>query len=139
MKLPSCNHYLWLALPVFLVIAAEMLIFAGHMEAVMIVHALNVVLLISIALYIDNKIFAILMLLPLFRLLNAAMPVFFNLTLYSYPLVYAPMFLPMFLIMKEGILSRSEAGRAAQEVSSAPPSAASSSRVSSGCMTLRAL
>jgi uncharacterized protein len=109
-KLLSRDHYLWLALPVFLIISAEMLIFAGQMKAAMIVHALNVVLLISISLYIDNKIFAILMLLPLFRLLNAAMPVFFNLTLYSYPLVYAPMFLPIYLIMKEGILSRSEAG-----------------------------
>lgn len=110
MKLLSRDHYLWLALPVFLIILAEMLIFAGQMKAAMIVHALNVVLLISIALYIDDKIFAIFMLLPLFRLLNAAIPVFFNLTLYSYPLVYAPMFLPIYLIMKEGILSRSEAG-----------------------------
>ena len=104
------DHYLWLALPVFLIIVAEMLIFAGQMKAAMIVHAFNVVLLVSISLYNENKVFAILMLLPLFRLLNAAMPVFFNLTLYSYPLVYAPMFFPIYLIMKEGILSRSEAG-----------------------------
>ena len=110
MKLLPRDHYLWLVLPVFLIIIAEMLIFAGQMKAAMIVHAFNVVLLISISLYNENKIFAILMLLPLFRLLNAAMPVFFNLTLYSYPLVYAPMFLPIYLIMKEGILSRSEAG-----------------------------
>lgn len=110
MKLLPRDHYLWLALPVFLIIVAEMLIFAGQMKAAMIVHAFNVVLLVSISLYNENKVFAILMLLPLFRLLNAAMPVFFNLTLYSYPLVYAPMFFPIYLIMKEGILSRSEAG-----------------------------
>lgn len=110
MKLLPRDHYLWLATPVFLIILAEMLIFTGQMKAAMIVHAINVVLLVAIALYMENKIFAILMLLPLFRLLNAAMPVFFNLTLYSYPMVYAPMFLPMYLIMKEGILSRSEAG-----------------------------
>lgn len=110
MKLPGRDHHLWLALPVILIIIAEMLIFTGNMKAAMIVHAINVVLLISIALYIENKIFTVLMLLPLFRLLNAAMPVFFNLTLYSYPMVYAPMFLPIYLIIKEGILSRSEAG-----------------------------
>lgn len=109
-KLLARDHCFWLALPIFLIIAAEMLIFAGQMKAAMIVHAFNVVLLLSISLYIENKIFAILMLLPLFRLLNAAMPVFFNLTLYSYPLVYAPMFLPIYLIIKDGILSRSEAG-----------------------------
>jgi membrane protease YdiL (CAAX protease family) len=50
------------------------------------------------------------MLLPLFRLLNLAMPVFFNITLYSFPLVYAPMFLPIYLIIKNESLSRAELG-----------------------------
>lgn len=73
-------------------------------------HALNVVLLTLIAIYNEDRIFPVLLLLPLFRLLNAAMPVFFSLTLYSYPLVYAPMFLPIYLIMKERMLSLQEAG-----------------------------
>jgi uncharacterized protein len=38
------------------------------------------------------------------------MPVFFNLTFYSFPLVYAPMFLPMYLIIKNKTLSREELG-----------------------------
>ena len=58
----------------------------------------------------EDRFFPVLLLLPLFRLLNAAMPVFFSLTLYSYPLVYAPMFLPIYLIMKERMLSLQEAG-----------------------------
>jgi membrane protease YdiL (CAAX protease family) len=99
-----------LALPISLVVLAEMLIFAGQMNAAMILHAVNIVLLILIAIYREDRIFPILMLLPLFRLLNAAMPVFFNLTLYSYSMVYAPMFLPIYLIMKERMLSRAEAG-----------------------------
>jgi membrane protease YdiL (CAAX protease family) len=110
MKLLGTDHYIWLALPAFLIILAEALIFMGHMKAAMIVHALNLIILVLLALYIDNRILMILLLLPLFRLLNAAMPVFFELTLYTYPLVYAPMFIPMYLILKEGILSRSEAG-----------------------------
>ncbi|MBN1235726.1 MAG: CPBP family intramembrane metalloprotease [Methanotrichaceae archaeon] len=38
------------------------------------------------------------------------MPVFFNLTLYSYSMVYAPMFIPIYYLVKEGFVSRLEAG-----------------------------
>lgn len=110
MKLLSSNHYIWQALPISLIIVAEMLIFTGHMEAATTVHALILILLVLIAIYSDNRIYPILLLLPLFRLLNVAMPVFFTVSLYSYPLIYAPMFLPIYLILKDGILSRSEAG-----------------------------
>jgi hypothetical protein len=109
-KFMTSNHYIWQVLPVSLILAAEMLIFTGHMEAATTVHAVTLILLVLIAMYSDNRIYPILLLLPLFRLLNVAMPVFFTVSLYSYPLVYAPMFLPIYLIMKDGILSRSEAG-----------------------------
>jgi len=110
MKLLGCNHYIWQALPISLIIAAEMLIFTGHMEAATAIHALTLILLVLIALYNDNRIYPILLLLPLFRLLNVSMPIFFTVSLYSYPLIYAPMFLPIYLIMKDGFLSRLEAG-----------------------------
>ncbi len=100
--------------PVSLIIIAELLIFFGHMKAALAIHSINLVLLILSSIYIENRIYPALMLLPLFRLLNIAMPVFFHLTLYSYPLVYAPMFLPIYFIMKEGIFSRSEAGISAR-------------------------
>jgi CAAX protease family protein len=100
--------------PVSLIIIAEMLIFFGHMEAALAIHSVNLVLLILSSIYIENRIYPALMLLPLFRLLNIAMPVFFQLTLYSYPLVYAPMFLPIYLIMKERIFSWSETGMTAK-------------------------
>lgn len=96
--------------PVSLIIIAEMLIFFGHMKAALAIHSVNLMLLVLSSIYIENRIYPALMLLPLFRLLNIAMPVFFQLTLYSYPLVYAPMFLPIYLIMKERIFSRSETG-----------------------------
>jgi len=38
------------------------------------------------------------------------MPVFFHLTLYSYVLVYAPMFIPMYMILKERFITAEEAG-----------------------------
>ncbi|MDM7939218.1 MAG: CPBP family intramembrane metalloprotease [Methanothrix sp.] len=91
-----------------------MLIFLGNMKGAMIVHALTLTLLVLSSIYIENRIYPALMLLPLFRLLNVAMPVFFQLTIYSYSLVYAPMFIPIIFIMKDAIFSRSEAGLTAR-------------------------
>ncbi|VVB70276.1 CAAX protease self-immunity [uncultured archaeon] len=111
MKVEDISKYnLDLILPVSLILLAELLIFLGNSSAAMNVHAVNLVLLILSSIYINNRIYPALMLMPLFRLLNVAMPVFFSLTLYSYSLVYAPMFIPIYFIMKDGFISRSEAG-----------------------------
>lgn len=99
-----------LAFPVSLVILAESLIFIGYMQAAMVVHALNLTFLILSSAYTTNRLYPALMLLPLFRLLNVAMPVFFQLTLFSYSLVYAPMFIPIYFVLKEGFVTRAEAG-----------------------------
>lgn len=111
MRADYINKYsLDLLIPVSLIVLAEMLIFFGYMEAAMIIHAFNLTLLVLSAMYLEGRIFAALMLLPLFRLLNVAMPVFFQLTLYSYPLVYAPMFFPIYFIIKEKMFTYSELG-----------------------------
>jgi len=107
---PSSREKLELIIPTSLIILAEMLLFLNKMQPAMIVHAFNLILIIALNIYINNRIYPILLLLPLFRLLNVAMPVFFQLTLYSYSMVYAPMFIPIYFIMKNGLLSRKEAG-----------------------------
>lgn len=104
------RYNLDLILPVFLILLAELLIFLGKPNAAMPVHALNLILLILSSIYINNRIYPALMLMPLFRLLNVAMPVFFDLTLYSYSMVYAPMFIPIYFIVKDGFVGRAEAG-----------------------------
>ncbi len=93
-----------------LIILAELLIFLEYMRAAMVIHASNLILIIILNYFINNRTYPILLQLPLFRLLNVAMSVFFQLTLYSYSLVYAPMFKPIYFIMKNGLLSRFEAG-----------------------------
>jgi uncharacterized protein len=93
-----------------LIAAAELLIFFGHLSAAVTIHAINLIVLVQSSAYIENEVYPVLMLLPLFRILNLTMPVFFNLTLYSFPLVYAPMFFPMYLIIKNKTLSRKELG-----------------------------
>ncbi len=104
------GYNLDIILPVILILLAELLIFLGKPNAAMPIHAMNLILLILSSIFINNRIYPALMLLPLFRLLNVAMPVFFNLTLYSYSMVYAPMFIPIYLLVKDGFVGRSEAG-----------------------------
>lgn len=111
MRSESITKYgLDLALPVFLVLLAEFLIFLGRPSQALMIHALNLIVLALSSIYKDSKIYPALMLLPLFRLLNVAMPVFFNLTLYSYSFVYAPMFIPIYFLLKEGFIGRYQAG-----------------------------
>ena len=107
---PGAIYNLDLMVPVCLIFLAELLIFSGNVQAAMTVHAINLIFMVLASIYVHNRIYPVLMLLPLFRLLNVAMPIFFQLTLYSYSMVYAPMFIPMYFIMKDGLLSRSEAG-----------------------------
>lgn len=105
------EHYdLYLIIPVGLIVLAELLIFLDYLKGAMIIHAFNLILIIALNIYINNRIYPVLLLLPLFRLLNVAMPIFFQLTLYSYSLVYAPMFIPIYYVMKNQLLSRAEAG-----------------------------
>jgi len=104
------RYNLDIIIPIFLIILAELLIFIGKPNAAMPIHALNLILLILSSIYINNRIYPALMLLPLFRLLNVAMPVFFDLTLYSYSMVYAPMFIPIYFLVKDGFVGRAEAG-----------------------------
>lgn len=104
------RYYLDLMFPIFLIILAEVLIFLGNPDTAMPIHAFNLIFLSLSSIYVKNRIYPALMLLPLFRLLNVAMPVFFHLTLYSYALVYAPMFIPIYLILKEKFITHEEAG-----------------------------
>jgi len=111
MKLQDLRgHNLDLIIPISLILLAELLIFFNRMEAGVVVHAINLAALILSSIYVENRLYTSLLLLPLFRLLNVAMPVFFNLTLYTYPLVYAPMFIPIYFIMKERMFSSAEVG-----------------------------
>jgi len=97
-------------LSIALVVLAELLIFFGHNQAAMAVHGFNLVAMILSTSYLEDRAYQALLLLPLFRLLNAAMPVFFTLTLYSYSFIYAPMYLPMILVVWQKKFSLKEIG-----------------------------
>lgn len=95
-------------LPISLVIIAEAFIFMGNMKAAIAIHATNIITLVFLAMIRSDRIYYVVMLLSLFRILNVTMPVFFNLTLYSYATIYMPMLLPVIMIMREGVFDRQE-------------------------------
>ncbi|VVB62610.1 Uncharacterised protein [uncultured archaeon] len=53
-----------------LIAATETLIFFGHLSAAVTIHAINLIVLVLSAAYIENEVYLVLMFLPIFRLLN---------------------------------------------------------------------
>jgi len=94
---------LFTAIPVVFIGLAELLIFAGRIKIAIWVH-IGVLIALSLSDIIikDLKVYRIyqaLMLLPILRLVNLSMPVFFNTTLYTFVFVYAPLLIPLAIIV----------------------------------------
>ena len=91
-----------LMLPVLLIILAELLLFSGKMQYAVWVHVLVLIGLALATIYTSDtnlfKPYQALMLLPLLRLVNISMPIFFEMTLYLYIFIYAPLIIPVYII-----------------------------------------
>ncbi|MGB9927709.1 MAG: lysostaphin resistance A-like protein, partial [Methanosarcina sp.] len=90
-------------IPVLCITAAELLIFFGKMEAAVWMHV-GTLIAFSLAYMLIkdpeiHKIHQALMLLPVLRLINLSMPVFFETTLYTFVFVYAPLAIPVAVIV----------------------------------------
>ena len=94
---------LYIAVPILFIAIAELLIFFGQLDIAVWVHILVLFALsLSNILIRDPKVHKIhlpLMLLPLLRLVNLSMPVFSNMTLYTFILYYTPLAIPIAAIM----------------------------------------
>jgi len=91
-----------LLIPVLVIILAEAQQFLGNYTYAFWLYAMVLIILCLITLSVrDMKIYApyqALMLLPLLRLVNISMPVFFEMTLYSFIFIYFPLIIPIFFI-----------------------------------------
>lgn len=94
---------IYTAIPVLCIICAELLIFFGKMGAAVWMHIGNLVVLSVAYLFIKDleihKIHQALILLPVLRLINLSMPVFFETTLYTFIFVYGPLAIPAAVIV----------------------------------------
>lgn len=85
-------------IPILSITLAELLIFSGNMGAAVWLHIGIVTALVLTDIFIKNseihKVYQALMLLPILRLVNLSMPIFFNTTLYTFIFIYGPMAIP---------------------------------------------
>ena len=96
-------------IPVIFILIAELLILLQYDYITIWMHVFTVVALPLASIYFHEKnitmAFQSLMLLPLLRLVNISMPIFFETTLYTFVFIYGPLILPVFLVMRAQGLS----------------------------------
>ena len=102
-KLESRKLRFLTAVPILSIALAELLIFSGRMGTAVWVHICTLIALsLSNILIKDpevNKIHQALMLLPVLRLVNLSMPIFFDTTLYTFVFIYGPLAIPLAVIV----------------------------------------
>lgn len=87
-------------LPTIAIVASEGALFFGHVLPALWGHLATLLLCALAPLWIDDDVamFQIFALVPVFRLVNLGMPVFVELTVYWFPLVYGPL-IPAILVL----------------------------------------
>lgn len=93
----------FIAIPILSITIAELLIFSGRMGAAVWIHIGTVIALSLSDIFLKDKeihrIYQAFMLLPLLRLINLSMPIFFETTLYTFIFVYGPLSIPVAVVI----------------------------------------
>ncbi len=96
------KYLLPIGLPVLAIALAEFLIFSGNMGAAVWLHIGTTTILSLSSMFIRQqeitRIHQALMLLPVLRLVNLSMPVFFETTLYTFIFIYGPLAIPAVIV-----------------------------------------
>jgi membrane protease YdiL (CAAX protease family) len=96
---------LFTAIPILCIITAELLIFSGKMGTAVWLHIVTLIALSLSNLFIKdyevNNIHQALMLLPILRLINLSVPIFFDTTLYTFVFIYGPLAIPVAVIVTQ--------------------------------------
>lgn len=102
-KLKAKRIRLLTAIPILSITVAELLIFSGKVGVAVWIHIGTVIALSLSDIFQKNpdinRIYQAFMLLPVLRLINLSMPVFFETTLYTFIFVYGPLAIPVAVIV----------------------------------------
>ncbi|WP_052735095.1 CPBP family intramembrane glutamic endopeptidase [Methanosarcina mazei] len=94
---------IYVGIPILAIIFAEALILLGRADVALWIHIATLVGLFLATTFTERKELFItcqaLMLLPLLRLLNLSMPIFFDFTLYALIFIYATMAIPVVMVI----------------------------------------
>lgn len=100
--------------PLILIVIGEILLYKGYFNQALLIHIFNLLALSFSTTIIQNKLlsntFQALSLLPMLRILNMAMPIFFHSTLYWYPFMYGCIFISIIYIIKHQKFTREQIG-----------------------------
>lgn len=100
---PTVLAYLSIAVPLAMVLLGEGSLFVENKETAITVHLLNVLLCVMapFLLKTDPAIWQAFSLVSMLRVLNLGMPTFDTLTIYWLPLIYGPVILVAFLMLRD--------------------------------------
>ena len=103
-----------IVIPSLMIIIAEMSLFAGRTKLSIGVHLILLIILTLFTIIFEDRnrqhVLRAFILLSLLRILNLSMPVFFEMTLYSYAFIYAPLIISIYVFVKDQGLSYSYLG-----------------------------
>ena len=88
----------------------EFFIFFSSIEFATIIYIIDLWLIIFLAYRSNKRIYPALIFIPLLRILNISVPIFFTQTLYSYWLVYAVMIIPIYIVLRNKKFNPKELG-----------------------------
>ena len=91
------------AVPLALILIGEVLLFTGNLEACVIVHLLNILICVMAPILLKENpiLWQSFSLVSILRVMNLGMPKFATMTLYWIPLVYAPVIVVAFLLIRD--------------------------------------
>lgn len=108
------NKKVYVGIPILAIVFAEILIYFGRIKEALWIH---IIILMGLSLSITfmkngeiYKTYQALMLLPLLRIVNLSMPIFFDITLYSFVFTYAPLAVPIMIAVAYQQLTHEEMG-----------------------------
>lgn len=103
-----------LAIPIAAIVMAELLLYMHYLQAGIFLHVMIPLCVAIASMWIhDPEVTSALeglMLLPMLRLVNISMPVFFGTSLYLYLFIYAPLFIPIYVILRHQRLTLKQIG-----------------------------
>lgn len=100
--------------PMLIIVLAELLLYSGKTQTSVYIHVFTLIALASSTIWSSDQIVykthQALMLLPLLRLVNISMPVFFEMTLYSFVFIYVPLTVPIYLVLSHQKFTAAQIG-----------------------------
>jgi Predicted metal-dependent membrane protease len=119
-KYETTRIRLFIAIPAVFIVLAEFFIYIHRIQLAILIH-IGILIAFSLSnMFVKDlkvyRIYQALMLLPILRLVNLSMPVFFSTTLYTYVFVYSPLLIPLIIIVTHQRYSLEQVGITAKHI-----------------------